>query len=87
MPTDVQGISQISIKTFDIIQLSRRNDYDSSGRLIYSGQSSPGSSTGDSVWRISKRVYTGGRLTSVLYADGDSNFDNEWDEITNLDYS
>ncbi len=86
MPTDIEGIIP-SVKTVDQVNLTFRQSYDSSGRMQYYGESIAGSATSDSVWRISKRDYSGNKLSSLKWADGDIKFDNEWDERENLDYS
>lgn len=52
---------------------------------VYIGFAPIGSSTGASVWQIQKIDTTSG--ASFTWADGNSSFDNEWDERTNLSYS
>ena len=53
--------------------------------VVYLGYAAIGSSTGASVWQILKINTSSG--AAFTWADGDSNFDNEWDERTNLSYS
>ncbi len=55
---------------------------DDTGTYLYVGEAVPGTSTSSANWRI-RRVAD----TSVLYADGNSNFDNVWDNRTSLSYS
>ena len=86
MTTDIQGIIP-SVDTVDQVNLTFRQSYDSSGRLEYYGEASPGSLTSTSVWRISNRTYSGNKLSGLLWADGNTKFDNEWDERGNLSYS
>jgi len=63
-------------------------DYDGSGLIIYQGDANAGSATSASVWRIRKFLYDGSNnLTDVLFADGDTLFDNVWDNRTSLSYS
>ena len=52
----------------------------------YIGEAIPGSSESDSVWRIKRMVEDGDDL-QILFADGDSNFDNIWDNRVSLSYS
>ena len=85
MPTNIQGIMS-SVKTVDQVNLTFRQSYDSSGRLEYYGEAAPGSLTTDSVWRINKRIYEGNKLIGLVWADGDNNFNKEWDEKTSYDY-
>lgn len=52
----------------------------------YFGFAAVGSSTASAVWRI-KRMTVSGTVTSILFADGNSNFDNVWDNRASLSYS
>ena len=52
----------------------------------YIGEAIPGSSESDSVWRIKRMVEDGDDL-QILFADGDSNFDNIWNNRASLSYS
>lgn len=61
--------------------------YNESGMIEYSGKASPGSSKGATLWQIKKYVYSGTNVVDILFADGNTNFDNEWDERENLEYS
>lgn len=57
-----------------------------SKNLSYVGDAQPGSLTSVEVWRI-KRIQTVGNITTVSLADGNSNFDNIWDNRLSLTYS
>lgn len=59
---------------------------ESSSTITYLGFSLPGSLTSSPVWLIQK-VETTGSITSVLNCDGDSLFDNIWDNRASLSYS
>jgi hypothetical protein len=56
---------------------------------LYIGRAEPGSVTSGAVWSISKSVIESGldNDTSQTWADGDSNFDNVWDDRLGLSYS
>lgn len=56
-----------------------------SATIIYIGRASPSASTSDAVWRIS-RVDTSVDL-EVLFADGNGNYDNVWNDRASLSYS
>ncbi len=72
----------------DITATTIRIDYNGGNTAIYIGWAAPGALTSDSVWRISKHAYdVAENLTSSIWADGDTNFDNEWDERASLSYS
>ena len=63
--------------------------FDSSNRLEYHGQAAPGSSAGDTVWRICKYSYTGSNFNADTkkWAGGSADFDKEWDEKSSYSYS
>ena len=54
------------------------------GTYTYVGDAIPGSATSDEVWRIMRINNT---TDDYDWADGDTNFDNEWDNVTDLDYT
>lgn len=53
--------------------------------VTYVGKAAPGSLTSTQTWRIQKIDETSG--TIITWADGDTDYDNEWDERENLSYS
>lgn len=55
-------------------------DFDGGNQPIYIGEAIPGTATSVTKWRIQKRTYTSRKLTAIKWADGDGNFDKEWDE-------
>lgn len=60
---------------------------DSATPYTYFGFAEPGSATDAAVWRILRKENLGGGDSAFLYADGDSDFDNVWDDRTELNYS
>jgi len=52
----------------------------------YHGTAVKGSVTSAPVWRI-KRINVVGGVTTVTWADGDSNYDNVWDNRAILTYT
>lgn len=58
---------------------------EASATITYVGQSVAGSATSSAVWRIKRLDSTSGLV--VLYADGDTNFNNVWDNRASLSYS
>jgi len=64
-------------------------EFDTSGRMIYFGEAIPGSSEGATVWRIRKSAYTGNNFNadSQKWANGSADFDKEWDERAEYDYT
>lgn len=67
----------------------RRFAYDASGNLEYEGWAAlPGSLTSAAVWCIRKHTYdASNRLTLSQYADGNTAFDNVWDDRATLTYA
>lgn len=58
---------------------------EASATITYVGQAAPGSATSSAVWRV-KRLDSAAGLV-VLYADGNTNFDNTWDGRAGFSYS
>lgn len=56
------------------------SDFDGGSAPIYIGEAQPGTATSKTKWRIQKRTYSNRKLTAIEWADGDGNFDKEWDE-------
>lgn len=59
---------------------------DASATVTYVGKALPGSSAASAVWQIT-RITTSGTVTLTAYADGDSNFDNVWNNRAALSYT
>jgi hypothetical protein len=65
-----------------------RIEYDATtGNALYVGWALPGAAGSAASWRIAKPVFTGQELTGVVWADGNGNFDNVWDNRVSLSYS
>jgi len=80
----------VGVKRYlDVINLKKdealRID-EASSTVTYIGYAAVGSKTSDAVWKI-KRITKSGTETIIEYADGNSNYDNVWDNRTSLDYS
>jgi len=58
--------------------------FDEGATYTYIGEALPGSLVGDAVWRV-KRLTNAD--TTILWADGDSSFDNVWNDRASLVYS
>ena len=53
--------------------------------VTYVGRAEPGAATSSAIWQISKII--DGAVMQVLFADGNSDFDNVWDDRASLSYS
>lgn len=67
--------------------LIQQISYTAQGLVEYIGFAKPGTSTSSASWQIKKMVYSGTNVISILFADGDLNFDNVWDNRASLSYS
>lgn len=68
--------------------LTQRAAYDASSNVEYLGYALPGSATSSPVWLIKKMSYdVSNRFTGSTFADGNSEFDNIWDNRASLTYS
>lgn len=66
---------------YDTLQLTVRQAND--GTYTYIGEALPGAATSAPVWRIQRITNAD---NTVLWADGDANFDNVWDNHLTLTY-
>lgn len=76
--------SQITTFTVNTAQYILYVD-EASATITYIGEAVPGTAVGAASWRI-KRIDTSSG-TNILYADGNSNFDNIWNNRVGLSYS
>ncbi len=59
---------------------------DAGGNALYIGRAAPGIPTTEAAWEIRKLLTLGNNL-EILWADGDGNYDNIWDNRASLSYS
>lgn len=64
-----------------------RVDYDGSNNPIYIGKAAPGTATSAASWAVQKITYSGSNPTTVQWADGNTTYDNVWDNRASLSYS
>ncbi len=57
-----------------------------SKNLIYLGKAAIASSNASAVWQI-QRITISGTITTTLWADGNSNYDNIWNDRASLTYT
>lgn len=69
----------------DVDQTCRIDDT-TTADTIYIGKADTGTATSAASWRIKRVQETGGEVITQ-YADGNSNFDNVWDNRASLSYS
>ena len=75
-------------KTIDDLDNGYTLQYErASADVYYRGDAPVGSSTASAVWRIRRGTDLGGGSVEVLFADGDDEFDNIWDNRAALSYS
>lgn len=54
---------------------------------IYIGKAQPGTAKSAALWQIQKLTYDGNNVTDVQWADGDTDYDNVWNNRDSLSYS
>jgi len=59
---------------------------EASATTTYIGQSSPGTATSASLWRI-RRITSSGTVTTISFAGGEDKFNQVWDNRASLSYS
>lgn len=73
-----------SIATESFEQSTRVDE--ASSTVTYFGFATVGSSEASSVWKI-KKLEVSGSITSLKYADGNTNYDNSWSNRASLTYT
>lgn len=73
-----------STLTTGLAKYAKRMD-EASDTVTYYGEALPGTADSAANWRIYKQTITGA-VTDTKWADGDSNFDNIWDDRASLSY-
>ena len=71
--------------TLDIINSTSTIVDEVSSSLLYVGTAISGSLSSSAVWKI-KKILTSGGLTTIQYADGETLYDNIWDDRASLTY-
>ena len=93
---DIYEKTGVSTWTFvgsigEVTLASQIDDVGGSPQLIYKGEAAAGSATSGGVWRISRITVTtdggGNDDLATEWADGDTDFNNVWDDRLALSYS
>lgn len=72
----------------DVIKYTKRVDFNTAQTQLYKGEANPGSAESGAVWRISFiTIATADSDVVEIWADGNANFDNIWDDRLSLSYS
>lgn len=59
---------------------------EASSTVTYIGKAAAGGSLSSAIWQI-KRLSVSGNVTTIDHADGNTNYDNIWDNRASLSYS
>jgi len=87
-PSNKMGVNADGSINTATAKYTSRFAYNSDGDLEYYGIAVAGSATSEAVWQIRKYFYdSDGNLISVVFADGDTKYNNIWDNRTSLSYS
>ncbi len=77
----------MALETFTFGAQKRSTRLDEVGALTYVGSALPGSAESAAVWQIMRMDETADPDLTILWADGDNQFDNVWDDRLGLSYS
>lgn len=84
---EVSGTPMLDKRALDVISPACSVQFDNAGSgVYYLGYSGPGVGTDAASWQIQRVTSSGGDVV-VEYADGDSLFDNVYDDRAGLSYS
>lgn len=81
----IDAYGRPSVNTGATTSYTKRFEEASAG-VYYLGEAVLGSAEGSAVWRLQKITEVGSLLT-IIWADGNSNFDNVWNDRATLTYS
>lgn len=81
---DPDQIEDLPVQVIEIV-FSKRTDI-VNDNLIYKGEAYVGSSSANPVWRIRRLTISVDGDVTEEWADGNSNFDNIWNDRGNLTY-
>lgn len=62
-------------------------DPDTDPVITYRGDALPGTATSGALWRVQRMTEQSDEDIDIIFADGDDNFDNIWDNRLSLSYS
>lgn len=82
---DVNADGSIQVQVASTVQYKVLLDDDGAG-TIFIGEAQPGTLTSAASWRI-KKIVESGAITTIGWADGNSNFDNIWNSRASLTYT
>lgn len=60
---------------------------EASATVTYVGKAKLGTAQASALWQIFKITESGSTITTITWADGNSNFDNVWNDRASLTYS
>lgn len=88
----VRGVPNFVLSGGSMAEESSTSNYivrydDAGSSVTYIGKASPGTATSAASWQISKLDESSSPDFTLLYADGNANFDNIWDNRASLSYS
>lgn len=80
----VDGVSARAVFNYDL-PVAERIDDTTTANVIYIGYAAMGSATSAAIWQVQKVATSSGVITT--WADGNSAYDNIWDNRASLSYS
>ena len=82
------GSKWVPADVSELPQYIKEVDFDLGNNYIYVGEAVPGTATSAASWRVTRTEFVGSDEDVVkLFADGNANFDNIWDNRASLRYS
>ncbi len=71
----------------DVTSSGGQTEIDEAAPFTYIGKALSGVATSVASWQIQRLEDTGGGDTTILFADGDRDYNNIWDDRVGLSYS
>lgn len=84
-PSNVnQGMNR-RIESVDTVRVSKKIIDEAIAGTTYIGEAQCGSALGNEVWQIMK-IVEAASVTTITWAEGNGNYDKEWNERANYEY-
>jgi len=81
----IAGVENSAAKVTSVANTKRYDQVDAT--TAYLGEAVVGTLEAKPSWRIQKLIFTAGGSVTILFADGDSNFNNVWADRATLSYA
>jgi len=84
-PSNINEGMNRRIESVDTVRVTKKIIDEAISGTTYVGEAKVGSALGNEVWQI-MRIVEALSVTTITWAEGNGNYDKEWDERANYEY-